>query len=86
MRRISNRIATPLFALMFAASLAFGVTSSFAQVARLAPVAAACPDDGFISAGPCISPEHCDERCRRRGFIGGDCIVGPEGNCCVCQG
>lgn len=86
MRRIGNRIATPLLAMLFALSLAFGVTTAFAQVGRLAPVAAACLDDGFIAAGPCISPSHCDDRCRRRGYDGGDCIGGIEGLCCVCRG
>lgn len=41
MRKIGNRLATPLFALLFAASLAFGVGSVFAQPAA----ASDCPAD-----------------------------------------
>lgn len=86
MRRIGNRIAMPLLAMLFALSLAFGVTTAFAQPGPAGGVQAACEDDGFISAGPCISAEHCNTRCRNRGYIGGDCIGGPDGLCCVCQG
>jgi hypothetical protein len=82
MHRIGNRLG----ALLFAASLAFGVTSSFAQAGRVPPTAGACPDDGWsISAGACTSPEMCDLKCKGRWFEGGDCISGIEGNCCVCR-
>jgi hypothetical protein len=82
MRTIGNRIATPLFALLFTASLAFGVSSSFAQARQ----EGACPDDGWsINAGRCTTPEYCNLKCQGRWFEGGDCITGTEGNCCVCR-
>lgn len=86
MRWIGSRLAKPLFTVLFAASLAFGVTGSFAQAEAAAPPAAACPDDGWsINAGNCGSPEFCNLKCQGRWFEGGDCIGGPEGNCCVCR-
>lgn len=82
MQRIARRITTPLFALLLTASLAFGVTSSFAQAERVGE----CPDDGWsINAGRCTTPEFCDLKCQGRWFEGGDCITGIEGNCCVCR-
>lgn len=85
MRRIARRITTPLFALLFAASLAFGVGSSFAQAERAAPAAATCPDDGWsINAGACASQLLCRQKCQGRNYLTGDCLGGIEGNCCVC--
>lgn len=84
MPRIGNRIVTPLLAMLFAVTLAFGVTSVFAQPVQ---ASGACPDDGWsINAGRCTTPEYCNLKCQGRWFIGGDCIQGIEGNCCVCQG
>lgn len=83
MRRIGNRITTPLFSLLFAASLAFGVTSVFAQADQ---GEGRCPDDGWsYLAGYCSSPEYCNLKCLGRYYSSGECIAGPEGNCCVCQ-
>lgn len=85
MRRIARRIPTSLLALLCAGSLAFGVSSAFAQAERAAPAAATCPEDGWsINAGQCASQLLCREKCQGRNYITGDCLVGDEGNCCVC--
>jgi hypothetical protein len=82
MRRIGNRLATPLFALLFAASLAFGVTSAFAQADRVAPAAAVCPNNNDYLLGNC-SPT-CDQRCLDHFYTSGACISDQNGDCCVC--
>lgn len=86
MRRIAHRMAPPLLALLFAASLTFGVTSTFAQARQpqLAPLA--CPNNNDDLLGDCGDfPEVCAFRCQQRGYVTGDCIGDASGNCCVCQ-
>jgi hypothetical protein len=80
MRRISNRIATPLSALLFAASMTFGVSSVFAK-----PVSgtAACRYDPPSMLGACVSEADCDRRCAAWGGEG-ECIPTPDGPCCTC--
>lgn len=79
MRRIGNRLAAPLFALMLAASLAFGVSTTFAAPAS----AGACPNDPPNFLGTCTSDADCTQKCR---FYGGDpigdCTSLP--GCCLC--
>jgi hypothetical protein len=82
MRKIGSRLATSLFALLLAASLAFGVTSSFAQADRGAPAAAVCPNNNDNLLGNCSST--CDLRCREHFYTSGACISDQNGNCCVC--
>lgn len=80
MRRTGNRLVRPLFALLFAASLAFGVTSSFAQANSKE-----CLYDppGFL--GACFSNEECTERCIAAGGFAGECSNPPGGpRCCFC--
>jgi hypothetical protein len=86
MRRIGNRLAAPLFALLLAASLAFGVTTSFAQAERPAS-RLACENNGDDLLGSCSGfALPCDFRCQQNGYIGGDCIGGIGGDdCCVCR-
>jgi hypothetical protein len=86
MRKIGNRLATSLFVLLFAASLGFGVTTSFAQAERMAPAAAACPNNNDNLLGNCDGYTlTCEIRCQNRGYTTGDCIGDQNGNCCVCQ-
>jgi hypothetical protein len=86
MRKIGNRLATSLFALLFAASLGFGVTTSFAQAERMAPAAAACANNNDNLLGNCDGYAlTCEFRCQQRGYVTGDCIGDLSGNCCVCQ-
>jgi hypothetical protein len=79
MRRIGNRLVAPLFALLMVASLAFGVTTTFATPGQ----ALTCPNDPPTWLGTCTSDEHCTNKCR---FYGGDpigdCTSRP--GCCVC--
>jgi hypothetical protein len=79
MRRIGNRVAAPLFALLLAASLVFGVTSAFATPAK----AMSCTNDPPTFLGTCTSDSHCRDKCR---FYGGDpvgdCTSVP--GCCIC--
>ena len=86
MRRITDRIAPPLLALLIAASLAFGVTSTFAQAGQPLPHARACANNTDDLLGDCGGlPEVCAYRCQQRGSVTGDCIGDASGNCCVCQ-
>jgi hypothetical protein len=80
MQRISNRMMAPLFALLLAASLAFGVGSALAQPAA----AAACPynpGSGQIGVS-CTVRANCTAPCQAAypGSPGGVC----SGGCCVC--
>lgn len=85
MRRIGNRVVTPLFSLLFAASLAFGVTTSFAQAERVNPDPFSCPNNYDNLLGDCDGyPEVCNFRCQQRGYVAGDCIGSVQGDCCVC--
>lgn len=83
MRRIGNRFAASLFALLFVVSLAFGVTTALAQ----APSATDCPFDGETFVGTCRSNDHCTEKCifynGGAGSTRGDCETIP--GCCICQ-
>jgi hypothetical protein len=86
MQTIARRITTPLFALLFTASLAFGVTTSFAQAERVTAAVPSCPNNNDDLLGDCDGyPEVCDFRCKQRGYDGGDCIGSIEGDCCVCR-
>ncbi len=77
MRTIGNRLMAPLFALLLAASLTFGVTTTFAQPREAPP----CFNDPPNALGSCSSQEECQRKCD---FYGGqpigDCIDG----CCFC--
>lgn len=85
MRRIGNRLARSLFAVLMAVALTFGVSTAFAQVDRTAGAVAACPDDGWShEAGYCGSPEICNQKCVGRYYAAGACMGSPDGNCCVC--
>lgn len=82
MRRMGNRLATPLFALLLAASLVFGVTSVFAQAAQTAD----CPFDGVNFVGACYSNEHCTDLCVM--YNGGYPVTQGEcwtNGCCTCR-
>lgn len=86
MRTIKNRIIMPLLAVLFATSLAFGVTSTFAQAEPASPAPLACPNNNDDLLGDCDGfPEVCAFRCQQRGYITGDCIGDASGDCCVCQ-
>lgn len=80
MRRITNRIGTRLFALLFTLSLAFGVHAVLAQ----STPASACPvnyDAGDIGVA-CVVNEDCTEPCKfyYPDSPGGFCRAG----CCRC--
>jgi hypothetical protein len=76
-----NRFAAPLFGLVLAVSLAFGVTSVFAQARQ-----SDCLFDGRTFVGACYSDQHCTDLCimYNGGYPNtrGECW--PNG-CCVCQ-
>lgn len=80
MRRMTRRIATPLAALLFAASMTFGVSSVFANPAS---TTAACRYDPPSMLGACVDEADCDRRCAAYGGEG-ECIYTPSGNCCTC--
>lgn len=80
MSTISNRITTPLFSLLFAASLAFGTSTVFAKP----PAAADCPVDygsGAIGLACTVNSE-CTTPCNNFDIwsTGGHC----RGGCCRC--
>ena len=79
MRTSANRLFAPLFALLLAASLTFGVTAVFAQVG------APCDYDPPTILGACSSEAECDDDCAQHGGFQGDCIVSSDGStCCLC--
>ena len=79
MRIIRNRFVAPLFALLLAASLTFGVTAVFAQVGG------PCDYSPPTVLGACSSEQQCDDRCAAHGGWEGDCVVGPNNStCCLC--
>lgn len=75
MRQTANRITAPLFALLFAASITFGVNSVFAQVQ------APCDYDPPTVLGYCATEEECDVNCWGHGGFDGTCTTS---NCCIC--
>jgi hypothetical protein len=78
MRRIASSFTAPLFALLMAASLAFGVTTLFAQPAE------PCEVNYFTGqvGAACNVTEDCTTPCRMvfPGTAGGAC----GGGCCFC--
>lgn len=81
MRRIASRFTTHLFALLFAASLTFGVSSVFANPPT---GAAACKNAPPTFLGACVSPDDCQRRCVLEGGFQGDCISNGTELCCIC--
>jgi hypothetical protein len=80
MRKTGSRIVTPLFSLLFAASLTFGVASVFSQAD-----AKECMYDPPTFLGACFSNEECTERCIAQGGYAGECSQMPDGKkCCFC--
>ena len=79
MRTIAHRFTAPLFALLMAVSLAFGVTSVFAQAAS-----EPCPIDysSGRTGASCSVSQDCTKSCRMAfpGSPGGVCSFG----CCIC--
>ena len=79
MRTIRNRFIAPLFALLLAVSLTFGVTTVFAQVAG------PCDYSPPTVLGYCSSEAECDWNCAAHGGWEGDCVTGPNNTkCCLC--
>lgn len=79
MRRIGNRLSGKLFGLLLAASLGFGVTSTFASAAP----ASLCLYDPPNAAGTCTSDADCQRKCNAfGGNPTGDCTTLP--GCCAC--
>ena len=81
MKKIGRRLATSALALLLAASLAFGVTSVFAQARQTD-----CLFDGRTFVGACYSNQHCTDLCvmYNGGYPNtvGECWTN---GCCVCQ-
>lgn len=75
-----STITRPLFALLFAASLTFGIRTAFAQPAS----GGACKNEPPTFLGVCISEEDCDFRCIAEGGFDGTCMQRPDGACCIC--
>jgi hypothetical protein len=81
MRKIGNQLATPLFALLCAASLAFGVGSVFAQPAAVS----ACPVDypnGYVGLA-CSVNSDCAQECQYV-YPGVSNAWNCAGGCCLC--
>lgn len=77
MRTLGNRLVAPLFGLLLAASLAFGVTTTFAAPSKAPP----CLNDPPHALGTCSSQEECQRKCDFYGGLPiGDCTNG----CCTC--
>lgn len=81
MRRIGNRIATPLLALLFAASLAFGASTVFAQPAPASDCAVDYPN-GFIGQA-CVVASDCAQGCQYI-YPGVSNTWTCRGGCCRC--
>jgi hypothetical protein len=80
MQRTVDRITTPLFALLLAASLTFGVSSVFAGEGSKE-----CTYAPPTFLGACFSNEECTERCIAQGGFAGECSLMPDGKkCCFC--
>ena len=77
MRRIGNRFITPLFGLLVAASLTFGVTSTRAQARN----ASECFYSPTHALGYCATQQECQTRCEQEGGRVGECT---SFGCCMC--
>jgi hypothetical protein len=78
MRRITNRITTPLFALVLATALSFGISTAFARPAA----ANACFYSPPTALGACSSQAQCQLMCNAYGTNPNSLCT--RAGCCVC--
>lgn len=78
MPRPLRRATAPLFGLLVALALAFGVRSAAA-----APARTDCPTIPPTALGTCINDSGCTTKCRFRNgpSYSGECVDG----CCICE-